>query len=106
MTHPVVELVPSRPACPAGAPTQLGLFVAGLRTGWITAPAAVQDAPGIHVPVLLIAGGRHHHPIRAVDRFAQAVAAPLTVRLRDVEHVEAWNHDPEAYASGCGAAAR
>lgn len=100
--YPVVELGAVKAGMPLPGPlTQLGLFVAGLRTGVdYGSLRQYRDAPGIHVPVLLIAGeGDTTIPIGAVDRFAQAVAAPLTyVRLEDVEHVEAWNHDPEAYA--------
>jgi len=100
--YPVIELGAVKAGMPLPGPlTQLGLFVAGLRTGVdYGSLRQYRHAADIHVPVLLIAGeGDSTIPIEAVDRFAQAVAAPLTyVRLPDVEHVEAWNQDPAAYA--------
>jgi len=98
---PVIELGAEKAGMPLpGLLTRLGLFVAGLRTGVdFGSLRQYQDAGGIPVPLLLIAGeGDTTVPISAIDRFAQAVAAPLTyVRLPGVEHVEAWNQDPAAY---------
>lgn len=98
---PVIELGAEKAGMPLpGLVTRLGLTVAGLRTGVdYGSLRQYKDAHNIHVPVLLIAGeGDTTVPIGAVDQFAQAVAAPLTyVRLPGVEHVEAWNQDPDAY---------
>lgn len=98
---PVIELGAAKAGMPLpGMLTRLGLFVAGLRTGVnYGSLRQYQDAAGIHVPVLLIAGEADSTvPIGAIDRFSQAVAAPLTyVRLPGVEHVEAWNQNPAAY---------
>lgn len=99
--YPVIELGAEKAGMPLTGPlTQLGLFVAGLRTGaHFGSLRQYRQAHEIGVPVLLIAGEADTTvPVSAVDRFAQAVAAPLSyVRLPGVEHVEAWNQDPEAY---------
>jgi len=100
--YPVIELGAEKAGMPLpGLLTRLGLFVAGLRTG-VDYGSLRQylSAATIAVPVLLIAGEADTTvPIAAIDRFSQAVASPLTyVRLPGVEHVEAWNHGPAAYA--------
>jgi pimeloyl-ACP methyl ester carboxylesterase len=100
--YPVIEFGAEKAGMPLpGLLTRLGLLVAGLRTG-VDYGSLRQylSAANIAVPVLLIAGEADTTvPITAIDRFSQAVAAPLTyVRLPGVEHVEAWNHDPAAYA--------
>lgn len=100
--YPVIELGAVKAGMPLpGLLTRLGLFVAGLRTG-VDYGSLRQHASagGIHVPVLLIAGEADTTvPISAIDRFAQAVAAPLSyMRLPGVEHVEAWNKGPATYA--------
>jgi len=74
--------------------------VAGWRAG---IDFAVLDrratAPQVDVPVLLIAGtGDMTTPIEEIDGFAAALPqAPTYLRLDGVEHVEAWNEDPERY---------
>ena len=99
--YPVIELGAVKAGMPLpGLLTRLGLFVAGLRTGAdFGALRQYRNAHEIGVPVLLFAGvGDTTVPIAAINRFASAVAAPLTyVRLEGVEHVEAWNQDPAAY---------
>lgn len=81
--------------------TRVALFVARLRTGVDFASLEqASSAAGIGVPLLLIAGEDDSTvPIGAIDEFAAAVGPLATyVRLPGVEHVEAWNHDPERYA--------
>lgn len=98
----VVELGAAKAGMPLpGTLTRLALLVARLRTGADFGGLEQADyAPDIGVPVLLIAGEDDSTvPIASVDAFAAAVRAPLTyLRLPGVEHVEAWNHDPERYA--------
>ena len=80
--------------------TAVALAVGRLRTGvdWATIDQR-RTADAIAVPVLLFAGTADGTiPIEVVDGFAARVQAPLTYRrLEGVEHVEAWNVDPEAY---------
>ena len=76
------------------------LAVARLRTGvrW-TEIDQRSNADDIGVPLLVFAGTADGTiPIEVVDEFVAAVEAPVTYeRLEGVEHVEAWNADPEAY---------
>lgn len=99
--YPVVELGAQKAGMPLpGLATRLGLMVAGWRTGVdFGSLRQHESAPDMSVPLLLIAGDADTTiPISAVDRFAAAVAAPLTyVRLEGVEHVEAWNEGPQRY---------
>ena len=80
--------------------TSVALAVGRLRTGvdWATIDQR-RTADAIAVPVLLFAGTADGTiPIEVVDDFAARVQAPLTYRrLEGVEHVEAWNVDPDAY---------
>ena len=81
--------------------TRLALAVAGLRTGVDFSQLRQSvSADRIAVPVMVIAGTEDSTvPIGSVDRFTAAVRTPLTYhRLEGVEHVDAWNHDPERYA--------
>lgn len=99
--YPVIEVG----AVKAGLPlpnlaARLGIMVAGWRTGVDFGSLRQYETAGdIAVPLLLIAGDADTTvPIAATDRFAAAVAAPLTYhRLPGVEHVEAWNQDPARY---------
>jgi alpha-beta hydrolase superfamily lysophospholipase len=86
--------------------TRLALFVAGLRTGVDFSQLSQARAAGtIPVPVMVIAGTEDSTvPIASVATFTAAVRTPLTYhRLEGVEHVEAWNVDPERYAAWLGA---
>ncbi|HLU83661.1 MAG TPA: hypothetical protein VKZ43_09685, partial [Trueperaceae bacterium] len=60
-----------------------------------------RSAASIPVPVMVIAGTADDTvPIAAVDMFVDSVLTPLTYhRLEGVQHVEAWNHDPQRYAT-------
>ncbi|MDT3682816.1 MAG: alpha/beta fold hydrolase [Truepera sp.] len=102
----VVELGARKAGMPLqGALARLALLVARIRTGVDFAGLEQRtSAPGIGVPVLLIAGEDDSTvPIGAVDAFAAAVSSPITyLRLPGVEHVEAWNHDPARYAQWLG----
>ncbi|UCH25129.1 MAG: alpha/beta fold hydrolase [Trueperaceae bacterium] len=84
-SHPLIELV---------------LLVGGRRAklNW-SALDQPQSAAEITVPVLLVAGTADQTiPIHLIDRFAERLQAPLSYRrLEGVDHVEAWNSDPEAY---------
>lgn len=80
--------------------TRLGLLVAGWRTGVdFGALRQAESAAAISVPTMVIAGVADTTiPIASLDEFTAAIRTPLTYhRLPGVEHVEAWNHDPEAY---------
>ncbi len=98
----VVELGAVKAGLPLPGPlTRLALTVAGWRTGTDFADLRqADDAGDVPVPVMVIAGVEDSTvPIAAVDEFTAALRTPLTYhRLPGVEHVEAWNHDPEAYA--------
>ena len=100
--YAVVELGAAKLGVPLPAQlTRLALFVAGLRTGVdFSTLTQARTASAIPVPVMLIAGtGDTTIPIAAIDEFADAVRTPLTYhRLEGVEHVDAWNHDPQRYA--------
>ena len=81
--------------------TRLALFVAGLRTGVdFEELRQARSAGQVPVPVMVIAGTADTTiPIESIDRFTAAIRTPLTyLRLDGVEHVDAWNHDPERYA--------
>lgn len=58
-----------------------------------------RQAPGLDLPVLLIAGVDDGTvPISVIDAFAAALPRPPTyLRLDGVEHVEGWNAGPERY---------
>jgi pimeloyl-ACP methyl ester carboxylesterase len=79
---------------------ELALLVGGLRAqlSW-SALDQPKSAAEIELPVLLVAGIEDRTiPIQLIDRFAERLRAPLTYRrLEGVDHVEAWNRDPEAY---------
>lgn len=100
--YDVIELGAVKSGLPLPAQlTKLALFVAGLRTGVdFTQLSQARTAATIPVPVMVIAGEADSTvPIAAVDRFTDAVRTPLTyLRLEGVEHVDAWNHDPQSYA--------
>lgn len=84
-----------------GPLTRLALTVAGWRTGVDFGDLRqARDAADVPVPVMVFAGVEDTTvPIASVDEFTAALRTPLTYhRLPGVEHVEAWNHDPEAYA--------
>lgn len=99
--YPVIQLGAQKTGVPLpGLLAQVGMRVASWRTGVDFRTLRQQDsAGGIAVPLLLIGGQADSTvPIGAIDRFAAAVAAPLTYRrLQGVEHVDAWNHDPARY---------
>lgn len=100
--YDVIELGAVKSGLPLpGQLTKLALFVAGLRTGVDFAGlGSTRTAATVFVPVMVIAGTADTTvPIASLDRFAAALRTPLTYhRLDGVEHVEAWNHDPERYA--------
>jgi pimeloyl-ACP methyl ester carboxylesterase len=76
------------------------LFVAGLRSRVdFTARDMRRVASEIDVPVLLIHGTADRTiPISLSDAFSSRVSGPIEYRrLNGVEHVEAYNHMPEAY---------
>ena len=58
-----------------------------------------RSAHRLTVPVLLIAGTDDRTvPIATVDGFAARLGGTVRyARVRDADHVEAWNRDPEAY---------
>ena len=105
--YDVIELGAVKAGLPVPGPlTRLALFVAGLRTGEdFSQLRQARSAASIPVPVMVIAGTADDTvPIAAVDRFTEAVLTPLTYhRLDGVQHVEAWNHDPQRYAQWLGA---
>ena len=78
----------------------MALAVARLRTGvsWSELDGR-RNADDIAVPLLVFAGTADSTiPVEVVDAFVAGVEAPVTYeRLEGVEHVEAWNEDPEAY---------
>lgn len=99
--YEVVELGAEKAGLPVPAQlTRLALLVAGLRTGVDFASLSQARTAGtVPVPVMVIAGTADSTvPVAAVDAFADALRVPLTYhRLDGVEHVEAWNVDPERY---------
>lgn len=100
--HEVVEFGAAKLGLPVPAQlTSLALFVAGLRTGVdFSQLSQARTAATIPVPVMVIGGTADSTvPIAAVDAFTSAVRTALTYhRLDGVEHVDAWNRDPERYA--------
>lgn len=100
--YDVIELGAVKSGLPLPAQlTKLALFVAGLRTGVdFSQLSQARTAATIPVPVMVIAGTADTTvPIASIDTFTAAVRTPLTYhRLDGVEHVEAWNRDPERYA--------
>jgi len=101
--YDVIELGAVKAGLPLPAQlTRLALFVAGLRTGVdFQQLRQARSAASIPVPVMVIAGTADDTvPIAAVDMFVGSVLTPLTYhRLEGVQHVEAWNHDPQRYAT-------
>ncbi len=99
--YPVIALGAEKAGLPLpDLASQLGILMAGVRTGAdFGGLRQYRTAGGIAAPVLLFAGEDDSTvPIESIDRFAAAVAAPLTyVRLAGVEHVEAWNQDPARF---------
>lgn len=77
------------------------LLIAKWRTGIDWASLDQRSfAKALNLPVLLFMGTADTTiPIDLVDDFASRVARIDYVRLEAVEHVEAWNVDPEAYES-------
>src|SRR5690606_30355663 len=100
--YATVELGAVKAGLPLPGPlTRLALAVAGWRTGAdFKQLCQAQDATEVPVPVMVIAGVEDSTvPVASVDEFTAALRTPLTYhRLPGVEHVEAWNHDPETYA--------
>jgi len=100
--YATVELGAVKAGLPLPGPlTRLALAVAGWRTGAdFKQLRQAQDATEVPVPVMVIAGVEDSTvPVASVDEFTAALRTPLTYhRLPGVEHVEAWNHDPETYA--------
>ncbi len=84
----------------------LALFVARLRAGidW-NALDQRRTAADLKVPLLLIAGsGDTTIPVTLTDDFVARLQVPVEYhRLDGVEHVEGWNHDPDAYQGWVGA---
>lgn len=97
-----IELGAVKAGLPLPGPlTGVALKVAGWRTGTdFSDLRQAATAEAIPVPVMVIAGlADTTVPIASIDEFTAAVRTPLSYhRLPGVEHVEAWNHDPEAYA--------
>lgn len=85
-----------------GLLTRVALLVAGWRTGTDFGELRQASSAGtVPVPVMVFAGVQDTTvPVASVDEFTAALRTPLTYhRLPGVEHVEAWNHDPDAYAA-------
>ncbi|HET8985134.1 MAG TPA: alpha/beta fold hydrolase [Trueperaceae bacterium] len=101
--YDTIELGAVKAALPLPGPlTRLALYVAGLRTGVdFSELSQARTAGAIPVPVMVIAGVADSTvPIESVDTFTAGIRTPLTYhRLEGVEHVEAWNVDPDRYAA-------
>lgn len=84
----------------AGPLADFAMFIARLRTGVRFGDLDARTAaPDLAAPLLVFAGTADGTiPIELVDEFVARVPAPVAYRRLDgVEHVEAWNVDPEAY---------
>jgi alpha-beta hydrolase superfamily lysophospholipase len=105
--YDTIELGAEKAGLPVPGPlTRLALYVAGLRTGVdFSELSQARTAGAIPVPVMVIAGVADSTvPIESVDTFTAGIRTPLTYhRLDGVEHVEAWNVDPDRYAAWLGA---